>query len=714
MAEVIKQQPQVTEQVTQDTLTKSGYNVGAGFIKAISDKVSVLVRGFTEYNFKQRFKEGGFFGVVKDAAQSIFRKPKQAPIVQDTIEKASLPKQTASPPIVQDTIEKAATPTQSIEEKANKFGLSQEDIKSLSSRKTVIDLDQTSDEQEKPKEKKLIETKEKARIVLIGGITEPGIKNLKEKLPEIFKEVFKKLPKDEQKPTDAKSRFSEKGLLGMLPAGLLAMGGGLALLLGGLAALVTGLQTDGPFKGLLKIFSKVGLQGGLKMLEKGAKTFLKTLESFIKAPLNLVDEAAAGLKGMLGKLMPKGITNVIKSTAGLFTKLLGGLVKFLKPILSKLPLVGTIISWGFAYTRFKSGDVVGGTIDILSGLANLLYFTPLAPLAIPLMVGLDILNAFLDFKAGGATKEASVKKSNILKDWAKGIGSWFAKNAEGFPIIGPLIKTGRLISESKWAEALASVVEWIPGVSWVLDWLGFTAEKRTEAVQTGLSNVSGAVSSFMTWINESVWGTISNFFTGIFDSVKSYWDNLSLDPRSWVGMAPTPPTLETKQTASTTQDTKPEMKFGGVVSPDTKALVGEAGDEAIIPLAKSGVVMPKDENIIPLANGGVVATQPTSTPIKDINESVVIPLEKYFNGKDFSLSNGALEKIASNTGSTNDGLKVLGQAILKLAQIFETKNKTSSNNIIVNGQQQEIFPSASQVAASNIDPIRRIRAQFAI
>jgi hypothetical protein len=163
-------------------------------------------------------------------------------------------------------------------------------------------------------------------------------------------------------------------------------------------------------------------------------------------------------------------------------------------------------------------------------------------------------------------------------------------------------------------------------------------------------------------------------------------------------MTPDPGSPETKQTTSSTQDVKPKMGQGGVIPATATALVGEAGDEAIIPLAK----------------GGVVATQPTLTPINQIDNNAVIPLEKYFNGKDFSLSNGTLEKIASNTGSTNDGLKTLGQAILKLAQVYESKSKTGSNNIIVNNKSQEQIPSASQVAAANIDPIRAIRAQFAI
>jgi hypothetical protein len=658
MAAVIKQQPEITDQLAQVLLTK--FELDPKFIKEIVNKALTIVRKTANYNFQQRFKESGILGIATDAAKSIFQKPKQ------------------QQPLVQDTLDKT---------KPASTGLTST---SIESKEPLIQQNLPFTVPEQTEEKQLIEKKEKPKEILIAGITEEGVKNLKDKLPDLFKEVFKKLPKEEQKTPDTKSRFSEKGLLGMLPPGLLAMGGGLALLLGGLAALVTGLQTDGPLKGLLKIFSKVGLQGGIKLLEKGAKTFLKTLTSVIKAPVGLLRSVARSIGSIFGPGVYKKVLTGIKAAKGLFANMLKGLIKVISPLLKRIPLIGTIISFGFAYTRFKSGDVMGGIIDILSGVATIFPGVGTA-----ISIGLDVLNAFLDFKTGGATTETSLKKTGVLKGWIKGIGGWFKKNGENLPLIGPLIKTGRLISESKWAEAISSVVEWIPGLSWVLDWLGFTAEKRTEIAQGNLNKVSDAVSSFMTWINESVWGTISNFFTGIFDSVKSYWDNLSLDPRSWVGMAPKAPTPNKIDVLGTEEETKkPELAEGGVAVEPTEALVGEDGPEAVVPLAKGGVV-----------------TQPTTALVGEAGKEAVIPLEKYFNGKDFSLSNNTLDKIASNTGSTNEVLKMLGQAIFKLAQAYETKSK-NSNNIVINGQQQSPTPSASQVAATNVDPIRRIRAQF--
>jgi len=73
-----------------------------------------------------------------------------------------------------------------------------------------------------------------------------------------------------------------------------------------------------------------------------------------------------------------------------------------------------------------------------------------------------------------------------------------------------------------------------------------------------------------------------------------------------------------------------------------------------------------------------------------------------------------LNTIATNTGSTNEVLRALSQAIFKLAQTYETKGSKDSSNIFINGQQQTPIPSASQVAAQNVDPIRQVRMQFAV
>lgn len=196
--------------------------------------------------------------------------------------------------------------------------------------------------------------------------------------------------------------------------------GGILALLGGAGALLLGLLTDGPFKGALKILSKLGIKGGIKMLMSGAKALLGTLSKFVTAPFRMV-----------GKLFGKGI--------------MGKMLSFMKPllkILRRIPLIGSIISIGFAISRFMDGDNVGGVIDVLSALTGLLHLIPGGSfVAVPLSLGLDILNAWLDMKTAGA-EDKNAAKLDLLGDMAKAIGGWIWKNADYIPVIGGIKRFG--------------------------------------------------------------------------------------------------------------------------------------------------------------------------------------------------------------------------------------------------------------------------------
>jgi hypothetical protein len=181
-----------------------------------------------------------------------------------------------------------------------------------------------------------------------------------------------------------------------------------------------GLLTDGPFKGALKILSKIGVSGGIKMLMSAAKGLLGTFSRFVTAPFKFA-----------GKLLGKGFMGKIFNA-----------LKPLAKILKKIPLIGSIISIGFAIYRFMNGDTVGGVIDVLSALTGLLNLIPGGSfIAIPLSIGLDILNAWLDAKTEGA-KDKNAAKLDILGDMAKSIGKWIWDNALWLPVIGGFKRWG--------------------------------------------------------------------------------------------------------------------------------------------------------------------------------------------------------------------------------------------------------------------------------
>lgn len=731
-------------------LLSSKFDISPDLLKTITQKAvavstrktNILVDKTLKERLKdinERFKEGGLIGLTKD-----FLKSRTQAKITPTKEKA---------------IPELGTPTASTKQTSPLPSIIPPGVQSLGADKSGSEAD-----------RKFTEEKKEPIPVLLAGITPEGERDLSEKLPGIFEGVFKKMPKKDEK-LDTKEKFSDKGLLGMLPKGLLGLGGGVVLLLGGLAALVTGLQTEGPFKGLLKIFSKVGIQGGIKLLEKSAKTFIKSIMSLVKAPGNLLKTITKSIGKIFGKGAFKAIVKPLRGMSGLFAKMAGGLFKFLKPLLKRLPLIGTIISWGFAFSRFKSGDVVGGIIDVLSGVASLF-----PGVGTVIGIGLDVLNAFLDYKAGGADKKASAKKGNMLWDWVKGLGSliwkgikyipvigplfdmvesitkgnwfdalwnfarinplfdplvgiidwftggntkeaaqkgftdmgskildwskgiakWVYEGAKKLPIIGQLIKTGEFLLKGEWAKALVAFSRVIPGVGWAMDLLGFTEEKQLAATEKGLD----VIKNLWKWIKDSLWEKVTGFVGSLVDGVKDWWNNLSWDPRSWIGMGPKVPEpkpaasgttpAEQPKPASLPKVTTPEpepivpMAKGGIVSKPTKALIGEAGPEAVVPL---NPLLPAEKLIKSFFSGG----------------------------KNDKIDNKALESIVANTGDTNDALGNLTNAIFKLAQTFAKQQGSGGNNIFINGQQQNNnIPAASQIAATNADPIRSIRAQFAI
>ena len=95
-----------------------------------------------------------------------------------------------------------------------------------------------------------------------------------------------------------------------------------------------------------------------------------------------------------------------------------------------------------------------------------------------------------------------------------------------------------------------------------------------------------------------------------------------------------------------------------------------------------------------------------------IQETPTLPLTAPSTETDVSAS--ILEKIAKNTETTNSQFVGLIQAIYKLAgAIGNNQPVPMTPNIVMNQTQSSDGPSMSQIAATNVDPIRGVRANFA-
>lgn len=304
-----------------------------------------------------------------------------------------------------------------------------------------------------------LEKVDKPKEVKIVGIEESAIKSLN--LPEFFGKPIEGLVKEFKKLSKGIEETGKSGgkkgglfdgllsnLLGApLLGGILPLLGGASLILGGLGALVTAFNTDTEAKGTLSGLGKMGVKGGLVFLAK--KLFGTTFKTALK----------------------------------------------------HIPIIGTVFSYALAYDRFKKNDKFGGVVELISGTVGLLDLV--APgLGTTLSLGVDIFQAIMDVQGGGASKEASDKKTDILLDWADNIAKKLEKKIKKVPVVGPLIKAGEEFFSGNYDKAMDHLSEAVSGLHWVKTILrSNTASKLV----IGAANVAGDFfQSIGDWISKKV------------------------------------------------------------------------------------------------------------------------------------------------------------------------------------------------------------------
>jgi hypothetical protein len=174
--------------------------------------------------------------------------------------------------------------------------------------------------------------------------------------------------------------------------------------------------------GIIKMFSfggkaiaETGIEATAKAGTKLTKTAIETgVEVGSKAGTEVAVEAG-------GKAATKAIASSSGGLLARFGSLFGKAAKF-------IPGIGAILSFGFAWDRFEKGDKIGGVIDVIGGLGNLLELTVIgAPIGAPLSWAAIGLNAFLDITSEGKTEQnkSENKGKNIMK-WISAPFKWIS------------------------------------------------------------------------------------------------------------------------------------------------------------------------------------------------------------------------------------------------------------------------------------------------
>jgi hypothetical protein len=345
-----------------------------------------------------------------------------------------------------------------------------------------INNDTSSEQKSFGPEETLIDLSDKSKTFFVDLFDKMGENTFKnnDKTEKMFSKYFNEFL---EKQDEMIASNSESGFLGTL---------GKVLAIGGIATVLVAAFWDShikpwledkfdinldfldKFEGLVEGLGKFFTMGGLKItfgpLLKIVGSTLTSFGELVEKGLGFVFKT---LLGGAGDELVQGGAQVASKAGffkGMLPKIAGGLFKGLgATFLKGIPVIGSLISFYFAYDRFQKGDYIGSVIDVVGGLANLLSFTPLAPLALPISLGAAALNAFLDYKAGGLPEgQQQGAKLGFLGDLASSIYGVL----KDVPIIGGLIKFGLGIYElasGNFSKALDYLVEQpflgpIPGI----------------------------------------------------------------------------------------------------------------------------------------------------------------------------------------------------------------------------------------------------------
>lgn len=271
-----------------------------------------------------------------------------------------------------------------------------------------------------------------------------------------------------QKEKEKKSR----GLLGWVGT-LMGLGGLLGYLLTGkeemLFSVVKALTKYSPLKFLLGFVDDVIKKMAPKLFEGIGKVFTGIGGWIMKIPgmKQIMGVGEKIVKPVMGLF--KGISHIFEPLGKLFGGALAkegakaGAKGIGMSVLKKIPVVGGLIGLFFGIQRFKKGDILGGMLEIASGISSVIPGVGTA-----IGIAIDAFLLFRDFK--NPIRESKGKGSDIAGGFKK-VGIEVLKS---LPVIGTFIhfkeafglwKTDKIGAMKEVALAMGSLV---PGANLLL------------------------------------------------------------------------------------------------------------------------------------------------------------------------------------------------------------------------------------------------------
>ena len=389
---------------------------------------------------------------------------------------------------------------------------------------------------------KNLTSKDKAKSTFLGDVIGKTIYNLtkKDEKPDFgFKQIPEKvIPKGAQIQQDGDGEKAKGFLSKIIPA--LALAGGIAV---AVMALFSGANPLGNIlnissKVLLKIAQNAIAKIGDKLIKFSkaigddvAKTLTKLVDDVVDLPpkvAGMIKTKAAGFTDNLSGAAGKGLDKITKG--GKFITTLKGIAKTVGAKLLKfakfLPFIGSAVSFYFAFQKFKAGDTIGGALELVSGIVNLIPgFGWIASIVIDLFtIGRDIKMTEEErvTQSGGFSKGLGIAKDFLVKS--------FNKYIKYIPGIGGLVQAGMGIGKVFSGDIKGGLLEVLKGIVNIVPGLGDTLFLGFEFL---MDLISGNNST------DEVTGRKLNFNERVFNFINSKIDKLPWfirKPLEWLGI----------------------------------------------------------------------------------------------------------------------------------------------------------------------------------
>ena len=278
-----------------------------------------------------------------------------------------------------------------------------------------------------------------------------------------------------------------------------------------------------PLTNIIRIISSMGRKFG---------RFIKGLKPVLK----IVDKVAGWFKGLTTAIKgSKTVGGIMKVGGSLMTiiKTAGQSVgKTLMKFGRFLPWIGSLFSFGFAIAKYIKGDLVGGTLELVSGIINLL---PGGVFVSALLDGYILYRDFTMGKEDSGVDPESGEPGMLSKIWTS-VSGWFSENYKNLPIIGGIVKMGEAaghLLKGEWLPGFRALSQIIP--SWLGGSIGGDLAGKGFDFVMGLFGTEGSIDydSINTDTDNSFSTMVGNMFSSIGDILGNIWGGIKNKVTKW-------------------------------------------------------------------------------------------------------------------------------------------------------------------------------------